>query len=97
VRHSKTRGKQEMGKNNYQKEKGIKIIDPKKIDYTFTNSDDLFDTKSDIKSNDSSKKLHTEKKDIGRIRHDITRGTKIRTKGRIAAGQSKQSHSSVYE
>jgi hypothetical protein len=27
-----------MGKNNHHKEKGIKIIDPKKIDYTFTDA-----------------------------------------------------------
>jgi hypothetical protein len=25
-----------MGKDNHRKEKGIKIIDPKKVDYTFT-------------------------------------------------------------
>jgi hypothetical protein len=47
-----------MGKNNHHKEKGIKIIDPKKIDYTFTDKDDLFDIKrssyTDEKSIDSS-------------------------------------------
>lgn len=39
----------------------------------------------------------TERKDIDRIRHDITKDTKIRTRGRVVGGQSKQGHSSVYE
>jgi hypothetical protein len=90
-----------MGKNNHQKEKGIKIIDPKKIDYTYTGKDVLFDIKSSSFNNektiDSPTKSNTPKKDIERTRHNITKNTKIRTKGRIAGGQSKQSHSSVYE
>jgi len=32
-----------MGKDDRHKEKGIKIIDPEKIDYTFTGKDDPFD------------------------------------------------------
>jgi hypothetical protein len=28
--------KMSIGKNNHRKEKGIKIIDPERIDYTFT-------------------------------------------------------------
>jgi hypothetical protein len=90
-----------MGKNNHHKEKGIKIIDPKKIDYTFTDKDDPFNIKfslySDEKSIGSSDKSKIKGKDIDRLRHDITKDTKIRTKGRAVGGQSKQGHSSVYE
>ncbi|HEX7209060.1 MAG TPA: hypothetical protein VF233_12810 [Nitrososphaeraceae archaeon] len=90
-----------MGKNNHRKEKGIKIIDPKKIDYTFTDKDDPSNIKSSSYNNEknigSSGKSKTERKDIDRLRHNITKDTKIRNKGRIAGGQSKQSHSSVYE
>ena len=91
-----------MGKKNHRlKEKGIKIIDPKKIDYTYTGKDDLLDIQSALYSNeksiDTSKKSNIEKKEIDRIRHDIVKNTKLRAKGRLAGGQSKQSHSSVYE
>jgi hypothetical protein len=90
-----------MGKNNHQKEKGIKILDPKKIEYTYTSKDDLLDIKSSLYSEDkkidSSEKPNKEKKDIDRIRHDSVRNTKIKNKGRITGGISKQSHSSVYE
>jgi hypothetical protein len=89
-----------MGKNNHHKEKGIKIIDPKKIDYTFTDKDDPFNIKSsrsDGKNIGSSGESKTKRKDIDRLRHDIAKDTKIRTKGRITGGQSKQGHSSVYE
>jgi hypothetical protein len=86
--------------NNHHKEKGIKIIDPKNIDYTFTDKDDPFNIKSsrsDEKNIGSSGKSKTERKDIDRLRHNIAKDTKIRTKGRITGGQSKQGHSSVYE
>jgi hypothetical protein len=90
-----------MGKDNHRKEKGIKIIDPKKVDYTFTDKDDLFDIKSssynDEKNIGLSGKSKTERKNIDRLRHDMTKDTKIRTKGRVVGGQSKQGHSSVYE
>ena len=43
-----------------------------------------------------SKKSKTEK-DTQQLRYDPTMNTKIRTKGRITGGQSKQGHSSVYE
>jgi hypothetical protein len=93
--------KRNMGKNNHRKEKGIKIIDPKMIDYTYTGKDDLFNitspSYSDEKSNDSSNKSKAEKKNIDRLRHDITKDTRIKAKVRMAGGQSKQSHSSVYE
>ena len=89
-----------MRKNNYQKEKGIKILDPKKIDYTYTGKDDLLDIKpssSDGENMDSPRKSSTEKNDFKQIRYVTTKDTKIRTKGRLTSGQSKQSHSSVYE
>jgi hypothetical protein len=90
-----------MVKNYHRNEKVVKIIDPKKIDYTFTDKDDPFNVKSssytDEKNIDPSDKTKTDRKDIDRIRFDLSKNTKIRTKGRIAGGQSKQSHSSVYE
>ena len=90
-----------MGNNNHHKEKGIRIIDSKKIDYTFTSKDDSFNIRfssySGEKNIGSSGKSNTERRDINRLRHDITKNTKIRTKGRVVGGQSKQGHSSVYE
>jgi hypothetical protein len=90
-----------MGKDNHRKEKEIRIIDPKKVDYTFTDKDNLYDIKysshKDEKNIDLSDKSKTVRKNIDRLRHDITRDTKIRTKGRVVGGQSKQGHSSVYE
>ena len=89
-----------MGKKNlHNKKGGIKIVNPKRIDYTYTNKDNLFDTKSSSvnrESSDGSKKPKTEK-DTQQIRYILTKNTKIRTKGRITGGQSKQGHSSVYE
>jgi hypothetical protein len=90
-----------MGKNNqHHKERRIKIVDPKKIDYTYISQDNPFEMKSSLdneKYRDTLNKSETEKKDIDRIRYDITKNAKIRTKGRLIGGQSKQSHSSVYE
>jgi hypothetical protein len=90
-----------IGKNNHRKEKGIKIIDPERIDYTFTGKDDPFNIKSSSSINekniDSSSKSKTEKKNTDWIRFGLSKNIKTRTKGRIAGGQSKQSHSSVYE
>jgi hypothetical protein len=89
-----------MGKNNrYHKERGIRIVDPRRVDYTYTDDYGMFDIKSpsdDRKYKDGSKKSKTEK-DTQQLRHDPTMNTKIRTKGRITGGQSKQGHSSVYE
>lgn len=55
-----------IGKNNHHKEKGIKIIDPEKIDYTFTDKDDPFNIKSSLfineKNIDSSSKSKTKKR-----------------------------------
>jgi len=92
-----------VGKNNQpDREGGIKIIDPKRIDYTYTNEDSLFDIKSSLnikKTNENKealKKYKTEK-NIHKMRHDLSKNTKIRAKGRITGGHSKQGHSSVYE
>ncbi len=90
-----------MGKDDHHKEKGIKIIDPKRIDYTFTGKDDPFNIVSSLHSDEknigSSGKSKTERKDIDRLRRNIAKDTKIMNKGKIAGGQSKQSPSSVYE
>ena len=89
-----------MGKNNHHKEKGIKILNLKNVDYTFTGKDALLDIKSSYSNEqniDSSRKSNKEKKDVDRLRYDIAKNTKMRTKGRITGGQSKQGHSSVYE
>jgi hypothetical protein len=95
-----TERKRKMGKNNrYRKERGIRIVDPRRVDYTYTDDYGMFDIKSpsdDGKYKDGSKKSKTEK-DTQQLRHDPTMNTKIRTKGRITGGQSKQGHSSVYE
>jgi hypothetical protein len=56
-----------------------------------------FSSYSDEKNIDSSGKSKTERMDINRLRQDITKDTKIRTKGRLVGGQSKHGHSSVYE
>jgi hypothetical protein len=89
-----------MDKNNrYHNESGIRILDPRRIDYTYTNDHSVFDIKSpsdDGKYKDDSRKSKTEK-DTQQLRYDPTMNTKMRTKGRITEGQSKQGHSSIYE
>ena len=89
-----------MGKNNLQpKDIGIKIVDRRRTDYTYTGDDSQFNIQSslnDEKNNDTSKKSKTER-DVERLRHDVAKNSKIRNKGRITGGQSKQGHSSVYE
>ncbi|HZA61662.1 MAG TPA: hypothetical protein VE573_02225 [Nitrososphaeraceae archaeon] len=37
-----------MGKNNHRKERRIKIVDPKKIDYSYKGKDEPFSTKSTL-------------------------------------------------
>jgi hypothetical protein len=88
-----------MGKNRFHKVRRIRILDPKSIDYTYTDDHSRFDIKppsDDGKYKDDSKKSKTEK-DTQQLRYDLTKNTKRRTKGRITGGQSKQGHSSVYE
>jgi hypothetical protein len=60
----------------------------------------LFNIKSSLYSDEKnigSSGKSKNRKDINRIRHNVAKDTKVRNKGRIAGGQSKQSHSSVYE
>jgi hypothetical protein len=89
-----------VGKNKEpSKGGGIKILDPRRIDYTYTDNTSVFDIKSSSdngKYNDDSKKSKT-KKDIHHLRYSPPKNTKMGTKGRITGGQSKQGHSSVYE
>lgn len=92
-----------MGKNNqHRKESEIRILDPKRIDYTYRGDDYMTKIKSSLDHNKinqsdcGSKKLNTNK-DVQRIRQDLLKNANIRTKGRITVGQSKQGHSSVYE
>ena len=57
-----------MGKNNrYHKERGIRIVDPRRIDYTYTYTDDqgMFDIKSpsdEGKNKDDLKKIKDRKR-----------------------------------
>ena len=85
-----------MGKNKQRyKGGGIKILDPRRIDYTYTDNTFNINSLENGKYEDS-KKSKTEK-DIHNLRYSFTKNTKMRTKGRITGGQSKQGHSSVYE
>jgi hypothetical protein len=85
-----------MGKNKRRsKGGGIKILDPRRIDYTYTDNTFNINSLENGKYGDS-KKSKTEK-DIHNLRYSPTKNTKMRTKGRITGGQSKQGHSSVYE
>ena len=87
-----------MGKNKQPpKGGGIKILDPRKIDYTYSDNTGVFNINSlENGKYEDSKKSKTEK-DIHNLRYSPTKNTKMRTKGRITGGQSKQGHSSVYE
>jgi hypothetical protein len=87
-----------MGKNNHRKERRIKIIDPKKIDYTYTGHETISNIESPLdnsKNRDNSNESKIYKNDQ-RLRYG-SKNSKIRTKGRLTGGQSKQGHSSVYE
>lgn len=88
-----------MGKNKrLSKKGGIKIVDPRRIDYTCTGDNSMFDMNSPLHDGkDNGPKTSRIEKDLQRLRYDSTKNTKTKTKGRITAGQSKQSHSSVYE
>ncbi|HZA65292.1 MAG TPA: hypothetical protein VE573_20625, partial [Nitrososphaeraceae archaeon] len=70
-----------MGKNKQpSKGGGIKILDPRRIDYTYTDNTSVFDIKSSSdngKYNDDSKSK-TEK-DIHHLRYSPTKNTKMRT------------------
>jgi hypothetical protein len=85
-----------MGSDEPPKRRGIRIVDPRKIGYTYMVDDNGFINSSADDKDNSALKKKTEK-DIQRIRHDVTKKANIRNKGRITGGQSKQGHSSVYE
>lgn len=89
-----------MGKNNQLSKKGgIKIVDPKRINYTYMEDNKPFNIKSSLdgKKNDVGSKKSNTQKDVQRVRHDVTKNAKIRNKGRMTGGHSMQGHSSVYE
>jgi hypothetical protein len=69
-----------MGKNSYNKESRIKIVDPKKIDYTYTGHETIFNIESPL---DNSKNRNESKinKNDWRLRYD-TKNSEITTKGR---------------
>ena len=98
-----------MVKKKISKKEGneVKIIGRyKNIDYTFLDND-LLNLKStttighnnavDNSNNVTSKHSKINKEDIPRVHKVDLEMTRSRYKGRIAGGQSKQSHSSVYE
>ena len=103
--YSKKKCEQELEKKKIRKkEDRVKIIDQKSLDYTFVDNDwsnHKFPTDISHKNNvDNSNNVPPKN---SKINKDIStwmskRFTdKSRYKGRITGGQSKQSHSSVYE
>lgn len=86
-----------MGSDEAPKRRGIRIVDPRKICYTYIVDDNGFKVNSSADDKDISALKKKTEKDIQRIRHDVTKKANIRNKGRITGGQSKQGHSSVYE
>ena len=89
-------------KTNIKKDR-IKIIGSKSIDYTFLDNG-LLNLKSTIAheidehhSNNMTLKSSKINKDIQRVHQVDLEIRKSRHKGRITGGQSKHSHSSVYE
>lgn len=86
-----------MGSDEPPKRRGIRIVDPRKIVYTYIVDDNGFKVNSSADDKDNSALKKKTEKDSQRIRHDVTKKANIRNKGRITGGQSKQGHSSVYE
>ena len=92
------------GKKISRKKDEVKIIGSKSLDYTFLDDDFLklkYTNISHKKDEDNSNHL-TQKdskitKDIQRINKTDSEIAKSCYKGRITGGQSRQSHSSVYE
>jgi hypothetical protein len=87
-----------MGKNRQPKKGAIKIVDPKRIDYTYMGENNLINIKSSLdgKKDDDGSKPNIQK-DIQRVRYEVTKNAKFRNKGRMTGGQSMQGHSSIYE
>ena len=91
-----------MGKNNHRKERRIKIVDPKKIDYTYKGKDELFSTK--IHFIQQWKRILTLNRDQKPKRRTLTEYGKVLRRiqrqvlrWRISGGQSKQNPLSLYE
>ena len=93
-----------MAKKKISRKKGeVKIIGSKSADYTFLDtllnlkSTNISHKKDEDNSNHVTQKDSNITKDIQRINKTDSEIAKSRYKGRITGGQSRQSHSSVYE
>jgi len=94
-----------MAKKKISRKKGeVKIIGSKSVDYTFLDNDllnvkstNISHKKDEDNSNHVTQKDSKITKDIQRINKTDSEIAKSRYKGRITGGQSRQSHSSVYE
>jgi hypothetical protein len=94
-----------MAKRKISRKKGkVKIIGSKSADYTFLDNDllNLKSINTSHKKDEDNSDHVTQKeskinKDIHRINKTDLDVAKSRYKGRITGGQSRQSHSSVYE
>jgi K+-transporting ATPase c subunit len=87
-----------------RKKDEVKIIGSKSLDYTFLDDDflklkytNISHKKDEDNSNNVVPKNSKINKDIQRINKTDSEISKSRYKGRITGGQSRQSHSSVYE
>jgi hypothetical protein len=94
-----------MAKKKISRKKGeVKIIGSKSFDYTFLDNDllnvkstNISHKKDEDNCNHVTQKDSNITKDIQRINKTDSEIAKSRYKGRITGGQSRQSHSSVYE
>jgi hypothetical protein len=92
------------GKKISRKKDEVKIIVSKSLDYTFLDDDflklkytNISHKKDEDNSNNVVPKDSKINNDIQRINKTDSEISKSRYKGRITGGQSRQSHSSVYE
>ena len=93
------------GRKKISRKKGeVKIIGSKSLDYTFLDNDflnlkytNISHKNDEDNSNNVAPKDSKINKDIQRINKTDFEIAKSRYKGRITGGQSRQSHSSVYE
>ena len=92
------------GKKISRKKDEVKIIGSKSLDYTFLDDDflklkytNISHKKDEDNSNNVVLKDSKINNDIQRINKTDLEISKSRYKGRITGGQSRQSHSSVYE
>ena len=92
------------GKKISRKKDEVKIIGSKSLDYTFLDDDflklkytNISHKKDEDNSNNVVPKDSKINNNIQRINKTDSEISKSRYKGRITCGQSRQSHSSVYE